>query len=540
MIILPTDSGTKYINSNIYKGFKMRSLMAIFILTILASFSTPAADLVACGKVQEVTGDSCDSLKVTLDLSTCGESKDPIAAKVSCGNNEIVGLFRSETANYRAIFEKKNLEGDKTSFAIKGKVWKHVRGESGQKKEAKIDAPPLKVPVVIEPALPSTPIALAPIEASKPTFEPAKPSVEPPKTAKIQKPKDEDLNRLVELFSGITLKGSVDGYYLYNSNNPAVNTIIPTAADSKSQNKYRVFDLYHDDLQISYAHLQIQKTISQLSTTLDFGYGPAMQVLSGTKTDAAQINMNQAFVGYKPFESLKIEAGRFYTHIGFEVPETQDDWNYSRSLLSGYFQPAWHQGVKATFSKNDKLLFMVIVADGWNNSYVNSRQKSYGSQINWNPTDSFSFFLNTMGGTNALPRNLDNNNTVQNRNLYDFVASYKVNDKLSFAINSDSYVHGIYSATGTAVYSKYQFNEKWTVSPRYELADDKDNLIFGESFTDGQKLSSLTLTIENRINANLILRLEGRQDNSNRETFQKDGTGVNSQSTGTLGFVASF
>ncbi len=355
-----------------------------------------------------------------------------------------------------------------------------------------------------------------------------------------QKPKDEDLNKLVELFSGVTLKGSVDGYYLYNSNNPAVNTATPTAADSKSQNKYRVFDLYHDDLQISYAHLQIQKTISQLSTTLDFGYGPAMQVLSGTKTDAAQINMNQAYVGYKLLESLKIEVGRFYTHIGFEVAETQDDWNYSRGLLCGYFQPAWHQGVKATYSINDKLSVMALVADGWNNSYVNSRQKSYGTQINWNPTDSLSFYLNTMGGTSTLPTNLDAGNTVQNRNLYDFIASYKVNDKLSFAINFDSYVHGIYSATGTAVYSKYQFSKKWAVSPRYEVADDKDNLIFGESFTDGQKLTSFTLTIENRINANLILRLEGRQDKSNRETFQKDGVGVESQSTGTLGFVTNF
>ena len=38
------------------------------------------------------------------------------------------------------------------------------------------------------------------------------------------------------------------------------------------------------------------------------------------------------------------DAGKFVTPIGAEVIESQDNWNYTRSILFGYAIPFYHLG----------------------------------------------------------------------------------------------------------------------------------------------------------------------------------------------------
>ncbi|MBL7555982.1 MAG: outer membrane beta-barrel protein [Bdellovibrionaceae bacterium] len=102
-----------------------------------------------------------------------------------------------------------------------------------------------------------------------------------------------------------------------NSNAPGALTGTPSVASPLVQNKYHVFDTYHDDLQLSFARLQIQKNTEDVTTTLDFGYGPTMQMVSGSKTDSAQLNLKQATIAYKPTDRLTIEVGRFVNFFGF-------------------------------------------------------------------------------------------------------------------------------------------------------------------------------------------------------------------------------
>ena len=47
--------------------------------------------------------------------------------------------------------------------------------------------------------------------------------------------------------------------------------------------------------------------------------------------------------------------------------ESQDNWNYSRSVLFGYAIPFYHVGLRATLPVTDKVSLAGYAVNGWNN-----------------------------------------------------------------------------------------------------------------------------------------------------------------------------
>ena len=139
-----------------------------------------------------------------------------------------------------------------------------------------------------------------------------------------------------------------------------------------------------------------------------------------------------------------------------------------------------------------------------------------------------------------MPTNVEAAAPMRARTVYDFITTYKATSKLTFAINTDLYQIGQYQATGVAGYAHYQFDDQWSVTPRLEYVDDKNNLAMGESFANGQRLLCYTLTVEDRLTPTLFLRFEGRYDQSTENVFTKDGAGRNTQSTGTVSLTTTF
>ncbi len=503
----------------------------IALITLLFSSPVLASTLEPCGEVSVISGETCESSSVKFDLSKCNEKESVVLAKISCSktsNDEFTATHRGPKHNYRAVIERKSSGWGKNEYELKGKLWRHLRAQSVSQRAQ--TEPQKDVVVAEKPVVETAARELAGLGAPVVVAPPAPPT----------QVSDEDIAKVVNLFSGFTFKGSVDAYYSYNFNSAPLTTATPTALNTQSQNKYHVFDTYHDDLQFAYARLQIQKVTGPVTTTLDLAYGPTMQVVSGFKTDAGQVNAKQVYATYKPNDKWTIDVGRFTTHLGYEVIESQDNWNYSRSILFGYFVPFWHQGAKVSYAASEKLTVMALATDGWNNLYADTKQKSYGGQIAWLPTDSLSLYFNGITGSAATPTNLDASGAVKARTVYDFISVYKATSKLTFALNADLYQIGNFSATGIAAYANYRFDDEWALTPRLEFINDRDNLAFAETLSNGQEVTSLTLTLENRLTPNAVVRLEGRRDQSTQDVFTRDGSAVNSQTLGTLSFTTSF
>ncbi len=81
------------------------------------------------------------------------------------------------------------------------------------------------------------------------------------------------------------------------------------------------------------------------------------------------VDLQQAFVSWiAPVGSgLRLDAGKFVTHFGYEVIEGYDGWNdnATRSFLFGFTLPYAHTGLKATYTFSDQLAGMLEIVNGW-------------------------------------------------------------------------------------------------------------------------------------------------------------------------------
>ena len=216
--------------------------------------------------------------------------------------------------------------------------------------------------------------------------------------------------------------------YTYNTNTPA-----------EGLNTFRVFDEADNTFNVDVAELVLQKPLTQAG---DAGFRVDLTIGDGiprkTKAlglDVGDADLQQAVVSYlAPVGSgLRLDFGKFVTHMGLELIEGYDGYNdnYSRSFLFNYAIPFTHTGLKAGYAFTPRLSASLMVVNGWDNVRDNNTGKSIGAQLALVPVSPLSFYLNYIGG----PEQEDV--TGASRHVFDVVAVLKPTKTLSFALNAD-------------------------------------------------------------------------------------------------------
>jgi Putative beta-barrel porin-2, OmpL-like. bbp2 len=224
------------------------------------------------------------------------------------------------------------------------------------------------------------------------------------------------------------------------------------------------------------------------------------------------------------------DAGKFVTPMGAEVIESQDNWNYTRSILFGYAIPFYHLGVRAALPVNDKVTLGAQLVNGWNNSSEINGNKTVHLSATLKPSGSFTWIGNYMFGQETA-------GSDETRHLFDTTGTLVVSPRLSLMANFDYGKEGEVKWWGVAGYAKYQASPSWALAGRYEYVDDSEGgfMLLG---TTGQ---SLTVTSDHLLAGAFRARLEYRTDFADEAVFPKDdGTFKTSQTTLTVGVVVGF
>ncbi|MFN8792428.1 MAG: outer membrane beta-barrel protein [Bdellovibrionales bacterium] len=250
------------------------------------------------------------------------------------------------------------------------------------------------------------------------------------------------------------------------------------------------------------------------------------QVTPNPAADEPTHNVTQAFVTYQATDRLSVMAGKFYTHIGFEVTRAKDNWQYSRSLLFNY-GPFWQQGVGLTYIlAPEKLTGTLYVINGWDGrtSQEGNRELSLGANLNYVGIPDLTLNYNYIGGREspvaARPR----------RQLHEMNGLYKISDRYQAAIDvhhgTQSHLAGENQVSwwGAALYLKAQVTEMYSISPRYEYFDDSDaGLVLVGGFADAsdvrQRVQAFHLTNSWNLGDGLETRFEVGVDQSDKNGF---------------------
>ncbi len=356
-------------------------------------------------------------------------------------------------------------------------------------------------------------------------------------------------------WNAITTNGYLSLSYTHDTNNPEPHL-----------NQFRVFDFNDDNPQLDAAQLVVQHPASEphqfgFRLNLLGGSGvPEVTASYGLFRDthtgiAHHFDIPEAFISYvvPVGKGLRLDAGKFVTHMGYEVIGGYDGYNdnFSRSYLFGYGVPFTHTGLKASYSFNNRLSSAILITNGCDAVQNLNGTVTVGGQFTAATSRNTSLTFNFLQGAERP------HNSRDQRSVMEITGTWKVVPRFSLGLDAlygheDQAAIGGGEATwrGLSGYSKYKLTKALSLAFRGEVFDD----IGGSRTGVQQLLQGFTLTPEydlpakfsqlsakfKRIDGQFAIRGEFRQDFSDHPSFRKGADLTTRQFTTAVNLIYLF
>ncbi len=343
-------------------------------------------------------------------------------------------------------------------------------------------------------------------------------------THSVQAQETDGQQKTLPWYETIIINGFVSSGYSYNFNKP-----------DGMKNQFRVFDIDDNSMKVDVLELSVKKDATvpgEAGFRFDIVTGSSIPKISRSNgLNSGDLDLQQMYIGYlAPIGSgIRLDAGKFITHMGYELIEGYDGYNdnASRSFLFGYAIPFTHTGIRAAYQIVDPLSLTLMLTNGWDNAIDNNAAKTICLQVGITPMSGMNLFINGIYGPE---RNGENNDI---RRGIDIVGTYTMNELLTLGVNGNfsseqnAVVTGDASWNGVVGYLRVNCMENFSCTLRAEQFDDHDGTRTGVV----QKLSEFTFTPEFRPAPHLILRGDFRLDTSDKEVFEKEMNTLKDQQT---------
>jgi hypothetical protein len=285
--------------------------------------------------------------------------------------------------------------------------------------------------------------------------------------------------------SSTTITAYVDGYY---------RALIKEGGGSN--NNLTSFTNSHNAFKLGMASVKVDQAIGKFTASLDLGAGKRADEFSYNDHDVLT-NIKQATLSYAVSNKLKLTAGKFATHIGYELLDATSNRNYSMSYGFSY-SPYFHTGFKADIALGKKTAMMVGLVDPNDYSSFNGKPKYVIAQLSLaTSNDKLKGYLNFVHG----------DNTTQ----YNLILLTSVSSKVSavYDVSTNQQKNGAtYSSWSTnAFYINYDISEKFGLTVRQDFFSDRKINPLGlgnvnaTTFSGKIKVKKLTLIPEFRMDS---------------------------------------
>ncbi len=351
----------------------------------------------------------------------------------------------------------------------------------------------------------------------------------------------------------VTIDGMVDSYISYNFANSANN--VNGSGNGIGMGNTFFYNNVDNSFTLGLAEAKMTATLGQTSGHLVLAYGQESSLNLESLGNNSGLDVLQAYVSYNPGQ-WTINAGRFVTWMGYEVIESNSNWNYSHSLLFTFI-PLWHTGLSVNYTPSSTFNITGYVVDGNNTTAASPDGKNYGLEAVITPNSMWTITLNGLVGPQAGSQATANNLTDMTG---EGIFVYKPDSMWSFALDAQygmtDYASGATPSSasywGLALYGRDQISSDYAVALRLEDVTDSGLLGYsglnGTSWVSGS-IYEATLTLEHNFSTNLLTRLEGRYDTNSVPTgvgtataaadLYANGT-ASSQFTATASMVFSY
>ncbi len=314
--------------------------------------------------------------------------------------------------------------------------------------------------------------------------------------------------------SPLTVSGSADFYYKYDFGKTRTNNLTS-------------FTNSHNRFELGMASVKLDYKSTKVELVADLGFGKRAREFSYNDDGISQA-VKQLYMTYTPNKWLKLTAGSWATHIGYELVDAYANRNYSMSYMftNG---PFFHTGVKAEAAVGVSG-FMVGIANPTDYKYVPDgvqNKKTFLAQYSYAPSDLFKAYVNFVSGSN-----IDTSKATQ----FDLVITSKLSSKFSLGYNGTVNRAKLYMGNkkfdaakswwGSALYVNFDPSKTFGLTLREEYFNDNKQLKVYAGMAKGGSVFASTLSANLRAD-NFIFIPEFRLDNASQTIFKdSDGKAV--------------
>ncbi|MDH4469077.1 MAG: outer membrane beta-barrel protein [Bacteriovoracaceae bacterium] len=328
--------------------------------------------------------------------------------------------------------------------------------------------------------------------------------------------------------SGVRVGMMVDFYYQYDLNTPS-------ASRTDSQIPFKNYNSRHNDFTLQLVEINMAKSFRSIDSYVDLDFGEMSDQNNYNNTsDSVTRHIGQAFLRYNisKWEGAAFTAGKFYTHFGYETPKTVDNRNYSRPTYYNLVCPFWHEGISFTKTGWGPFGFGLYVYDQTDSRVERNKDKTYGSQLNYN-LEKFSATYNMITGSE-----LTTGGDHDKRTQHEMILQFRPNKR--WTLVADTVTGKEINGGGSGIdkkwlalvgYIDYETHERNKLVLRYEQFQDKTDATASSNLFNGtittfapSKVNSVTLTDRYNLNNGTEVRLEFRHDSADNQIFPKNAS----------------
>ncbi|MBC7868507.1 MAG: outer membrane beta-barrel protein, partial [Gloeobacteraceae cyanobacterium ES-bin-316] len=247
--------------------------------------------------------------------------------------------------------------------------------------------------------------------------------------------------------------------------------------------------------------------------------------------------IKQAFITYAPSSKVKFTAGKFATHVGYELLDAPLNRNYSMSYMftNG---PFFHQGLKADITAGP-IGFMLGITNYTDQSTATTAVKNFIAQVSTATKDGkLKVYLNYSGfGGSDIG---DNPSGLKSLNQFDAVVMGTISSKFNIGYNGTVQSRKPVSGSsgswiGNALYLNFDPTAVIGLTLRSEYISDNDLVYFGT-----KNIFANTLSLNAKIGP-LTIVPELRFESAQSDIFLKeDGSPTKSTATALLAVMYKF
>lgn len=370
---------------------------------------------------------------------------------------------------------------------------------------------------------------------------------------------------------GLRLSGFVDVAYTHNFNNPSTNL-----------NQLHIFDTNASSFMPHLVQILLERPAEAGGSALDrAGFRARLNFGLDARVTRARTNFQpgvasdemdfQELYGEYIFpvgNGLKIQAGKMNTLIGYEVINSWENPNFSRTFMFGLGQAFTTTGIRLTYTFNPMVTASVGVVNGWDNVDDNNKGKTFEWLVALTPHERLG--VNFYGSVGPEQSNgaggFAAGDASATRTVVGSIITFK-------ATSQDTIVLEPYYANeananlvagkagknarwnGLGAYLIHDFDDQWSARIRGEIFEDAGGArtctgsVVGTNvgFTGvpggwntcagnpaggvAQTLWETTYTLQYKPIPSLITRAEFRYDKSNKNVFLNGNDPSNNQET---------